>query len=169
MCTIIQFPTIHSAAYDNLVQLFDICDNVDSCNFYLESVETLAESGSISEKEMYTLRRIGRTKRIELAHPQQTAVVASAPGVYAYAPEMGQHKPEGCQIEASLSHYGKHYFIDTPLQLKGRGITLIRTYSARDFVDPNNRKVGWNEYSVTRLAFEKLQSQYAISYESNLD
>lgn len=169
MCTIIQFPVTHSTAYANLVQLFDVCDTVDSCNFYLESVETLADRGDITEKEMYTLRRIGRTKRIELAAPKQKAAVASAPGVYVYTPEMGQQKPEGCQIEASLSHYGKHYFIDTPLQLKGRGISFMRTYSAKDFTNPDNHKVGWNEYCVTKLAFEKLKSQYAISYESNLD
>ena len=45
-------------------------------------------------------------------------------GLHCYTPEMGQRKPE-VKMEASLSYYGKHYFVDTPLELKGRGITEI--------------------------------------------
>ena len=57
---IIQFPVQHSNGYNNLIQLFEICNSLESCNFYLESVEQLFQKGYISEKEMYTLRRIGR-------------------------------------------------------------------------------------------------------------
>lgn len=63
---IIQFPVQHSNGYNNLIQLFEICDSLESCNFYLESVEQLFQKGYISEKEMYTLRRIGRGKRLEM-------------------------------------------------------------------------------------------------------
>ena len=68
---IIQFPVQHSNGYNNLIQLFEICDSLESCNFYLESVEQLFQKGYISEKEMYTLRRIGRGKRLELTQPEK--------------------------------------------------------------------------------------------------
>ena len=35
---IIQFPVQHSNGYNNLIQLFEICDSLESCNFYLEDV-----------------------------------------------------------------------------------------------------------------------------------
>ena len=38
---IIQFPVQHSNGYNNLIQLFEICDSLESCNFYLESVEMI--------------------------------------------------------------------------------------------------------------------------------
>ena len=88
---IIQFPVQHSNGYNNLIQLFEICSSLESCNFYLESVEQLFQKGYISEKEMYTLRRIGRGKRLELAQPEeQEAQDATEPGVYQYTPEMGE-------------------------------------------------------------------------------
>lgn len=154
MCKIIQFPSQESVAYQNLKTLFDLCDKVESCNFYLESVETLFDSGSISTKELYTLRRIGRQKRIALANPRQAV---NGAGTYNYTPEMGQPKPE-CQIEARLSYYGKHYHLKTALELKGRGITKDTGYAD-----------GLNCYTVTELAYEKLKELYTISYECNLD
>lgn len=169
MCKIIQFPVKESNGYRNLAALFEICDTLESCNFYLESVEQLYGNGSITEKEMYTLRRIGRTKRLELAAPKkQETETADKPGTYCYTPEMGQQKPD-CQMEASRAYYGEHFFIDTPMELKGRGITFIKKYSPKDFADPNNKKVGWNEYQVTNLAFKKLKDQYTISMECCLD
>ena len=74
-------------------------------------------------------------------------------GLHCYTPEMGQRKPE-VKMEASLSYYGKHYFVDTPLELKGRGITEIEN---------------WRSYRVTKAAFEKLKAQYPISMECCLD
>ena len=71
---IIQFPVQHSNGYNNLIQLFEICDSLESCNFYLESVEQLFQKGYISEKEMYTLRRIGRGKRLELDTARKAGV-----------------------------------------------------------------------------------------------
>ena len=128
---IIQFPVQHSNGYNNLTQLFEICDSLESCNFYLESVEQLFRKGYISEKEMYTLRRIGRGKRLELTQPEeQEPQEATEHGVYQYTPEMGGAKPD-CQMEASRGYYGGHWFIDTPLEIKGRGITFLKKYTER--------------------------------------
>lgn len=159
MCKIIQFPKqADSNGYKNLVALFDICDSVESCNFYLESVEQLFNSGNIAENELYTLRRIGRQKRIRLANPEPKPINANKPGTYTYTPEMGQKEPEGCQMQAGLCYYGKHYWIRTRLELKGRGITKN---------EPSEN--GLKNYTVTLKAFEKLKTQYAISFESCLD
>lgn len=170
MCRILNFPTNriqNSNGYKNLVALFEICDTVESCNFYLEAVENLFQNGNITEKEMYTLRRIGRQKRLALATPEQEPQKADKPGTYTYTPEMGQKKPEGCQMEASRAYYGKHFFIDTPLQLKGRGITFLKQYKPGDLY--NDKKNGWNHYQVTNRAFEKLKEKYSISMECCLD
>ena len=69
MCKIIQFPVKENNSYKNLVMFFDECDTIENCNFYLEAVEISYKNGYISEKEMYTLRRIGRQKRLKLANP----------------------------------------------------------------------------------------------------
>lgn len=167
MCKIIQFPVKESNGFKNLTALFEICDTVESCNFYLESVEQLFQNGSITEKEMYTLRRIGRQKRLKLANPEQEPQKAEMPGTYTYTPEMGQKKPEGCQMEASRAHYGKHMYIDTPMTLKGRGITFMKQYKLGEPLD--SRKAGWNQYQVTNLAFEKLKEKYTISMKCCLD
>ncbi len=169
MGTIINFPTKESAGYRNMKMLFDVVDSVETCNFYLESVEQLYEDGHITESERLTLRRIGRQKRLQLANPPQKRQKASKPGVYLYTPEMRQGKPEGCQIEAGLAYYGKHYFLDTPLHLKGRGISFLRSYTSKELTASGQYKVGWNEYMVTKKAFEKLKEQYTISYKSCLD
>lgn len=158
MCKIIEFKPRQSNGYLNLKALFEICDNVESCNFYLESLEDLYNSGHITEKEMYTLRRIGRNKRISLANPAPEPIKAEEPGTYLYTPEMGQEKPEECEMVAGLCYYGNHYWIRTPLELKGRGIR--KGEQTRD---------GLNNYTVTKLAYSKLKQQYKIAYESNLD
>lgn len=170
MCKIIQFPINkiqNTNGYKNLVALFEICDSVESCNFYLESVEELYKGGNITEKELYTLRRIGRQKRLVLVTPAQEPQKAEKPGVYTYTPEIGEQKPEGYQMEASQAYYGKHMYIDTPITLKGRGITFLKQYKPDDLYD--SRKDGWNHYKVTNLAFKKLKEKYAISIECFLD
>lgn len=158
MCKIVNFPVGETNGYKNLKALFEICGSVESCNFYLESVENLAENGDITEKEMYTLRRMGRQKRIELATPKKEAQEVVTNGQYNYYPEMGDQKPE-CQIEAQMSYYGKHYHLKTALELKGRGITK----DTGDYGDNLNR------YTVTKLAYEKLEKLYTISYRCLLD
>lgn len=96
---IIQFPVQHSNGYNNLIQLFEICSSLESCNFYLESVEQLFQKGYISEKEMYTLRRIGRGKRLELTQPEkQESQEATEPGVYQYTPEMEEANNKFAEI-----------------------------------------------------------------------
>lgn len=90
------------------------------------------------------------------------------PGVYQYTPEMGGAKPD-CQMEASRGYYGGHWFIDTPLEIKGRGITFLKKYTDKDFCTPGHYRVGWNEYRVTNKAFDKLKEQYTISQEVCLD
>lgn len=167
---IIQFPgRKNSVAYDNMIHFFEACDSVESCNFYLEAVENLAAKGNISEREMYTLRRIGRQKRLELVQPPvQEPQEVNGAGVYSYTTEMGQNRPE-CQMEARRAYYGNHFFVDTPLELKGRGIKLLKTYEEKDFCQPNDRRAGWSEYQVTEKAFEKLKQQYSISRENCLD
>ena len=93
----------------------------------------------------------------------------TAKGLHCYTPEMGQRKPN-CQMQASLGHYGKHYYIDTPLTLKqSRSIKLLRTYTANDLTAQGQYKIGWHQYKVTTAAFEKLEKQYSVSMECLLD
>lgn len=170
MGELLQFPVAKSNGYHDLAALFKICDSVASCNAYLDITETLFENGDISENELHALRRMGRSKRIELATPQQgEALKTEKPGVYVYTPEMGQQKPEGCQIEAHRAYYGGHVFIDTPLELKGRGIRLVKTYKPGDLTSSGQYKSGWNTYEVTNRAYDLLKTRYAISWESCLD
>ncbi len=138
MCQVITFPTNrieHTNAYENLRVFFDMCNSPESCKFYLETVESLASDEYITTAETLTLRRVGRQKYKELSSPQKTD-----------------------DIQARISHYGTHYYIDTTLDLKGRGITLLET--ERD---------GNKKYRVTLKAFEKLESQYNISTKNLLD
>lgn len=87
------------------------------------------------------------------------------PGLHLYTPEMGERKPETV-MEAQLSHYGKHYYINTPLELKGRGITELEAYWHEG---SKKQQEGWHSYRVTKKAFEKLKEKYPISMESLLD
>jgi hypothetical protein len=87
-----------------------------------------------------------------------------------YHPEMHEPKPVAL-IEASLSHYGKHYFLDTPLELKGRGVEFLGVYKASDLcpVPAAQRKVGWRQYKVTLKAFDRIKDEQDVSYEMLLD
>lgn len=171
MAQIIRFTNknIHSTGYNNFVRFFETCSSVKTCNFYLDSIEILFQRGDISESEMFALRRIGRQKRLKLAQPaEREPVKAEGSGVYTYTPEMGEGKP-ACQMEATRAYYGKHWFVDTPVEIRGRGITFLKKYAETDFCDPSDHRVGWNEYQVTKNAFEKLKAQYSISHEVCLD
>lgn len=82
-----------------------------------------------------------------------------------YYPEMGEAKPVA-QGSISLSHYGKHYFIKTPLKLKeSRSVKLINVLKPEQLVPGAQHLVGWNEYKVTCAAMDKLKEQYNFSYE----
>lgn len=169
MGNIIKFPVPQSNGYKNLAALFEVCDNVQSCSFYLESAEYLYTGGHITQRELYTLRRIGRQKRLDLAEPEtKEPEKAEVPGTYIYTPEMGQGRPE-CQMEATRAYYGKHYYIETPIELKGRGITFCEKLQADNLYKSSQYKAGWNRYKVTDLAYEKLEKQYTISRECLLD
>jgi hypothetical protein len=86
-------------------------------------------------------------------------------GLHCYTPEMVQRKPD-VKLEARLSHYGNHYIVDTPLELKGRGITKQEVC----WVAGCKQQIeNWLSYRVTEKAFEKLKAQYPISMECVLD
>lgn len=172
MGKIIQFPVKKQAVsngYDNLARLINATITLDVLNIYIESIQKMERKGYLLDGEAEKLIEQGRKKRLEISKPdpKEPERVEGA-GVYSYTPEMGQQKPE-CQMEASLAYYGKHYFVDTPIELKGRGITLLRKYEEKDFCTPGDHKVGWYEYCVTKKAFEKLKAEYSISMERLLD
>lgn len=103
-----------------------------------------------------------------IQNKEQAQAKAETAGVYVYYPEIGEEKPT-CQMEAVLGYYGKHRYVDTPIEIRGRGIIFLKKYAETDFCDPADHRVGWNEYRVTKNAFEKLKVQYSISYEACLD
>jgi len=86
-------------------------------------------------------------------------------GIHSYYPELGERKPK-VKMEACLSYDGIHYRVNTPLELKGRGIVKQDVTWV-----PGCQKSAedWNSYSVTKKAFEKLQQQYSIAMERLLD
>lgn len=92
---------------------------------------------------------------------------STKPGLRSYYPEMGEIRPFAL-IEARLGHYGQHWFLKTPLTLKGRGIKHIGVLTAERLTPQAQKKAGWNEYKVTEAAFEKLCQQYPVSSESLL-
>ena len=171
MAQIIQFPVkeqVVSNGYNNLSRLISGAETTEALNWYIESMERLEKAGNLLDGEAQKLKELGREKRLEMAKPDPIEKeVVEDPGVYRYTPEMGGQKPD-CQMEASRGYYGKHWFIDTPLELKGRGIEFIKKYQEKDFCSKDHR-AGWNEYRVTNRAFEKLQEQYTISQELFLD
>lgn len=172
MAQIIQFPVKTQAVSngcDNLSRLIAVAATKEVLNFYVESIEQLEKSGKLLDGEAQKLTEQGRKKRLEMAKPDPVEKESvENPGVYCYTPEMGQKKPD-CQMEASRGYYGKHWFIDTPLEIKGRGITFLKKYTDKDFCTPGHYRVGWNEYRVTNKAFDKLKEQYTISQEVCLD
>ena len=171
MAQVIQFPVkkqVVSNGYNNLSRLIAVATTKEVLNFYIESIDQLKKSGCLFGEEAQMLEELGREKRLEMAKPDPVEKeTAEAPGIYQYTPELGGQKPV-CQMEASKGYYGKHWFIDTPLELKGRGIEFIKKYQEKDFCSKDHR-VGWNEYRVTNKAFDKLKEKYSISQECLLD
>lgn len=150
---VIPFHTAHYAAVEALALA---ADNMQDVNDLLYLLPECSEIG-LADFEIRDLTKLLRSKRLELARPAPTKETVTGPGSYSYTPEMGQEKPD-CQIEASLSHYGKHYHILTALELKGRGIT-------REDDHPDGRH--W--YTVTTRAYRLLEEKYSISRCSYLD
>lgn len=167
--TIIQFPEQHSVAFTNLIQLIGLASDNETVNEYAEIMAILIDGDRFISGEVEILHEQIRARRLENKKPVQKAVdVPIHPGVYCYTPEMGEQKPE-CQIEAHRSYYGSHYHIDTPLELKGRGITKNGVIQAKNLRVDHQYKAGWFEYTVTERAFNKLKEQYTISQEMLLD
>ena len=73
--------------------------------------------------------------------------------------ELGQTVAEENQIEFTCSYGGKFY-VNTLLELKGRGI--------KKSGDGSDHKRGLKSYFVTELAMEKLKKEYACTYTANL-
>ena len=169
MAQIIQFPKAQSNVFGNLSRLIQETGDPEALEFYAGTLEATYEEGSLLPGEMELLTEQVRKKRLDLARPSEVpAVKADKPGLYGYCPEMGEGKPK-CQIEASRSYYGRHYHIYTPLDLKGRGIEHMGVLEPGRVSKRYEYRTGWNEYTVTSKAFEKLQEQYTISMESLLD
>jgi hypothetical protein len=92
---------------------------------------------------------------------------------YNYCPEMKEVKPDHrfYDMEVQASYDYKYQYITTPLEIKGRGITFIGKIDPKNYISTARigYKIGWNEYKVTRKAFEKLESEYRIVRETLLD
>lgn len=146
-----------SNAFNNLKNLFEICETMAEYKFFSESAEYCYKQNYITAKELFSLRAIATKKLEEIQEKNRPkAKIADKPGLYYYYPEMGEPEPIGCQMSASLSHNGRHYYITSSIELKGRGITLIE----------KNEK--FFEYRCTDNAYEKLQKLYSIKVKSFL-
>lgn len=169
---IIQFPNVApktSSAFDNLNRLLDLAEDTAELAEYEEITQICDEKGCFFPGENERLTEQIRTKRLELSRPEKKPVMeATNPGLYPYWSEMGEQKPN-CQIEANRSYYGKHFHLYTALELKGRGITKDGVCDAKNLMPKFQYRAGWNEYTVTARAFEKLQEKYTISQEALLD
>lgn len=86
-----------------------------------------------------------------------------------YYPEMNEARPADTQIDATMARFSDHYYLETPLTLKGRGIKHEGVLRADELVESARHKAGWNEYRVTEAAFRKLDAAYKISMEFLLD
>ena len=95
--------------------------------------------------------------------------VVKTTGLACYHSEMGETRPADAVIDASLAHYGKHYFLKTPLTLKGRGVEFLGTLKAENLYASAQHKAGWNEYKVTIRAFEAICDQHKVAVECLLD
>ena len=85
-----------------------------------------------------------------------------------YCPEMNEARPEETQIDASMSHYGRHWYLRTPLTLKGRGIVHLGAESAESLTPQAQHKAGWNKYKVTSAAFDAICKKFNVATESLL-
>lgn len=87
------------------------------------------------------------------------------PGSHRFYPEMGDKTPE-IKMEARPSVDGKHYIVDTPEELKGRGIVRRKTA----WIDGCQKQIeGWKSYRVTEKAYSELEKRYAILRPCFLD
>lgn len=172
MAKILEFPKQArkmSPGYHNFTRLIDLVDDIEELEFYAEALAVGEEDGKFFPGEYEKLGKQIRQKYHELAETKKVLVQeVTGPGLYIWCPEMGEGQPE-CQIRARIGHYGTHYYLDTPLDLKGRGITFMEKHEAKNLTASGQFMAGWNRYKATERAFKKLQEQYSISMESNFD
>lgn len=172
MAKILEFPQRvqkMSPGYHNFTRLIDLVDDIAELEFYAEAAVVGEEDGKFFPGEYEKLGEQIRQKYHELTKPKEMALQeVTAPGLYIWCPEMGEGQPE-CQIMARIGHYGTHYYLDTPLDLKGRGITFMEKHEAKNLTASGQFMAGWNRYKATERAFKKLQEEYSISMESNFD
>lgn len=165
----------HTVGYKNMSALIEAAAGVDEMNFFLDVLKVMEPK--LYREEVVSLLELATDKLDELERKLTAPAAVAAPskdegtepvyepGVYRYTPEMGEEKPN-CQIEASLSYYGKHYFVNTPLELKGRGITEVEAH----WVEGCQKAIeNWKCYKLTKLAFKKLTEKYPVSMECCLD
>jgi len=87
-----------------------------------------------------------------------------------YYSEMDEPRPECVQIDARSAHYGQHWFLTTPLELKGRGIVFRGKIEPGQVCGPRAAwLVGQNQYKVTNRAFDLLKEKFEIGVELLLD
>ena len=95
-------------------------------------------------------------------------MITTTTGLVCYWPEMGEAKPKA-DIEASLGHDGKHYYLKSKVELSGQGVCFIKTLKTTDLIPAARHKAGWHEYKVTARAFEKICRKHRVSNEMLLD
>lgn len=171
MARILDFPKQDqetSIGYHNLSRLIDSADSLAELGFYAEWAVVGDEDGKYFPGEYAKLGEQIRKKYNDMLEPRQGAVQkATDPGLYVYCPELGESCPE-CQMEARFSYFGSHYYIKTPLELKGRGIVFLDATSRKNS-DESDKEMVVNRYRTTERAFEKLKEQYSISMKNLLD
>lgn len=84
--------------------------------------------------------------------------------VLGYHPEMGEKRPD-VTVEASLAHYGRHYFVRSKAELPGgRGVEPLGQLTA-DRLVPGSSYVGWYEYKMTIRAFDALTAREGVAVQ----
>ena len=87
-------------------------------------------------------------------------------GLVSYHPEMGETRPDA-PIDASAGHGGT-YYLKSKVELSGRGVTFIKTFTPLDLTPQAQHQVGQHEYRVTRAAFKRICVEWLVASESLL-
>jgi len=79
-------------------------------------------------------------------------------------PVMREERPEA-EIDACLSHYGRHWFLRTRLVLSGRGVEFLGEETAETLVPEAAHRIGERRYKVTERAFERICAAHSVRSE----
>lgn len=61
-------------------------------------------------------------------------------------------------VEFTLSHYGNHYFLYSPVELAPRrGLEFVKMYTEADMM---TARVGWRMYKATVKAFDAIRATH---------